>query len=320
MKIVDYMHLLVNSEDLIIQQMKPCPLCKKLRVLFTTKDTYRYFCCNSCRLLYLSPVPKVNVLNNYYADKFRYACNLETKSRLERQARKVIKKLLAKKQGSTLLDIGSGYGYLLAAAQNSGLNVFGIEPSKHLFETLNVKFPHKVFHGTFAQFISKKRETGFDFITASHVIEHFPDPFLFLWQVIPMLKSDGILFIETPNLKSHLFNFERDTYTFLTPPEHIYILSFVAIMKYLSSIPYKLIADSSTYSYPEHFMSVLKHILFRRKGKPYVLHNQKQRFHVKSEAESLREIIIDRKIAPYLTPLLNIGGHGSILEVYIEKR
>lgn len=279
-----------------------------------------YFRCDSCQLLYLFPVPKVAFLKDYYSDNFHYACGSETKIRLKRRARNVLKNLSHKRRGSTLLDIGSGHGYLLEAAQNSGLSVLGIEPSKQMFKALKVKYPNKVFHGTFAQFISKKRRVRFDFITASHVIEHFPDPFLFLAQVVPMLKPNGILFIETPNLNSHLFNYEQDSYTFLTPPEHVYLLSLSAIVKYLSSLPYKLGIDSSTYSYPEHFMSVLKHILYGRKKKAHILHNQRSCVPPRSGTESLKDIFFDRKIAPLLTPLLNIGGYGSILEVYIEKK
>jgi len=36
--------------------------------------------------------------------------------------------------------------------------------------------------------------------------------------------------------------------------------------------------------------------------------------------QNMRFLLFDKLLAPFFTPLLNLGGYGSILELYIKKK
>jgi 2-polyprenyl-3-methyl-5-hydroxy-6-metoxy-1,4-benzoquinol methylase len=65
----------------------------------------------------------------------------------------------------------------------------------------------------------------FDVVTASHVIEHVPDPIGFLATCAKLLKKGGRLVIKTPNAAGigH-FSYGRSWYD-LDPPRHLYVFS-----------------------------------------------------------------------------------------------
>src|SRR6185503_4087433 len=98
-----------------------------------------------------------------------------------------------------------------------------------------------------------------DFITMIHVIEHVTNPRHFIRDAANLLYPDGILYIETPNLESHLFHVEKNEYTFLTPPAHVWLFSEKS-MRMLTQGLFSL-EYISTYSYPTHLAGIIKRII-----------------------------------------------------------
>lgn len=314
--------------------MPSCPLCKSDAKQLYKINYYHYFCCSNCKTLFLHPKPTERAVNQYYKTLFGYSTGKVEECRIRERARIIIAQLRKfNPQGKTLMDIGSGYGYFLDEANKLNLEVTGIEPSKKLHSiSINQLIDINIIFSSFEQYFKKKQKEKFDFITLIHVIEHVSNPEDFIRMASKMLNKNGILYIETPNYNSWLAKTEKENYTFLTPPDHIWIFSKFSMIRIIEKIKQLNILRISTYSYPEHFMGIMKRKFqnpispstpssgprgnFQTNSK-YQISNDKQMAYL--PLKKLKYYFFDRLIAPIFTPLLNIGGYGSILELYIKK-
>ncbi|MDH7476625.1 MAG: class I SAM-dependent methyltransferase [Microgenomates group bacterium] len=303
--------------------MISCPLCyKKNSSSFYKIDRFHYFFCQICQSLFLYPLPKEEELISFYKKKYRQEVACQNQKRLYQRAEIILKKLKKlNPSGTTLLDIGSGYGFFLDQAKKFGLKTLGVEPSNYLAECAKKKFALNIVNLDFETYFAKNPNQKFDFITLIHVIEHLINPKKILEKISRLLKPNGILYIETPNLDSHLFWREKKDYIFLTPPDHVYIFSRRFFEQNNFKKKLKLIS-LSTYSYSEHFMGVIKRVIFNRP----MINNEKKFCPTKSNQSSPNQLtkkikfyFFDSFLAKLFYPILNIGNKGSILEVYYQK-
>lgn len=102
-------------------------------------------------------------------------------------AHKALDMLLADPSIVTVLDVGSGAGHHAARMRRAGKQV-----------TTNSLIPPADIIGDFmeTEIINK-----FNAIWAAHVLEHQPNPNLFLRKCYDLLDDDGILFLTVPPLK-----------------------------------------------------------------------------------------------------------------------
>lgn len=121
--------------------------------------------------------------------------------------------------GARLLDVGCGNGDYLDFARAVGWSVVGVDfdpkaVSKARSRGLNVH------DGSVEDLLSENRGT-FDAITLSHVIEHVHDPKRLLGNCYDLLKPDGLLWIETPNIDSYGHRIYGRNWRGLEPPRHL---------------------------------------------------------------------------------------------------
>ncbi|MEW5947316.1 MAG: class I SAM-dependent methyltransferase [bacterium] len=102
--------------------------------------------------------------------------------------------------GGRLLDIGCGTGLLLEMGRERGWEISGVELSpwaaRRAADRLGV--PVRVSRLEDVPFPGEP----FDAVTAIEVVEHTPDPVVFLKNVREMVKPDGALVLSTPNAGS----------------------------------------------------------------------------------------------------------------------
>jgi len=278
---------------------------------------YQYFKCLNCFSLFLKPQPSASQLKRYY---LRFSNNtLLQETRLKKQADSIIVKLRQLyPKGQTLLDVGAGYGLMLKSGQEANLTVLGIEPSKYCFEYLQKNHLPSI-NLDINQYLYSGYRQKFDFITLSHVIEHFPSPVI-VKQISALLNKRGILYIETPNLDSYLYRFEKDRYTFLTPPEHLWILSLKTIKYIYRRQKSVLFRSVATYSYPEHLMGIIKKkVLSDRLSDVGEEDGNIKKSHKQSFVKKLKYQLFDKTLAPLLIPILNINHQGSFLQIFLQK-
>lgn len=295
-----------------------CPLCNKKVYLKHRLELYNYYSCPSCQLLVLLPFPSKANIEEYYSKHFQYAAGIQNKKRISKRSCEIVRKLMKlNPKGNTLLDIGSGLGFLLKAAKQNGLKSEGIEPSTSLASATK---NHNVFKGTFQNYVTKFPRKKFDFITLIHVIEHVKDPQALINDAIKKLNNNGILLIETPNLNSHLYKTELENFTFLTPPDHLWIFSINSISKLFNNSKFDI--TTTTYSYPEHFMGIIKKIIRKTPKTTNAVQTSPGNLaeEQSSSFKSIKYFIFDGFIAKLAHPILNINYHGSILELCIRKK
>ncbi len=307
-----------------------CPVCHYCSTRTHQLNKYTYYHCGRCRMLFLYPKPTQNQIQHYYKNNFQYSAGNINEKIIRIRSRLIlnkIQKLISSSASYKLLDIGSGYGYFLDTARllHPKVQVMGIEPNKSLSNYSTKHLNLKVLQTDFYSFyIRNKNKFRYDVITLIHTIEHVTKPKKLINQAISLLNPGGLLYIETPNFDSHLYRTEQNKFTFLTPPDHIYIFS---IHSFKSLLPYdSTILHYSTYSYPEHFMGIVKKIIHTKPDQPLRLEigfrkdlkiNKKHKRNIMSH---LKYLIFDKFVARICYPLLNLHYQGSILELYIKKK
>ena len=305
-----------------------CPLCfSKNTQFFAEKNTYRFYRCIHCKTICLDSLPSQNQLNSYYSKQFSYTDGFLNESVIRNRSSSVLNILKRyAPHAKTLCDVGSGYGFFLDEAQKAGYSTLGIEPSKKLALHAQKRYSISIYRGSLEHYINNEKRR-FDVVTCIHVIEHVPHPKQFISQLLKLVKPGGILFLETPNSDSHLLYAEKEQYTFLIPPDHLWLFSHYSIQ---SILPHNFeIIFRNTYSYSEHFMGIMKSV-----GKQLLPHSPSNKneilkqvpydTHIKPQALSvskkLKYYFFDCLIAPLFTGMLNQYHKGSILELCIRKK
>jgi 2-polyprenyl-3-methyl-5-hydroxy-6-metoxy-1,4-benzoquinol methylase len=95
------------------------------------------------------------------------------------------------------LEIGSGLGLLSQWLNRRGCTVVGIEPDRQQADYARQRYDFQVINSRFEE---THLTQGFDFFAASHVIEHFPEPLVFLEKIRSLAAPQALLFLETPNI------------------------------------------------------------------------------------------------------------------------
>lgn len=103
------------------------------------------------------------------------------------------------KKNTKVLDIGSGSGVSLLEIEKLGAEAYGIEPDPNA-QTIAKKLQLKVYQGFLTD--NPFPRVNFDYITASQVIEHDPDPITFLKAAKQRLNTDGEVILSFPNVDS----------------------------------------------------------------------------------------------------------------------
>lgn len=104
------------------------------------------------------------------------------------------------KTGGTLLDLGANQGSFSAIFNRFGYKVCACETNKEFASLFRKNYPHIRIKENFLHEFNK--ETLFDFVFCSHVIEHIWDLDCFVSSIEEHINLGGYLFIATPNLNS----------------------------------------------------------------------------------------------------------------------
>jgi SAM-dependent methyltransferase len=118
-----------------------------------------------------------------------------------------------------------------------GWEVEGLEPDPVAAERLR-KSGIKVTEGTLPSNVLK--EASFDVITASHVIEHVPNPLQFLIACFKLLRSNGRLVVATPNAKSAGLKKHGRSWVHLDAPRHFIIFTPQSLADSLRSASFQI--------------------------------------------------------------------------------
>jgi 2-polyprenyl-3-methyl-5-hydroxy-6-metoxy-1,4-benzoquinol methylase len=185
--------------------------------------------CPRCGLIQQNPQPESSAVQaRYGADYLDY--EIKNESAFVSLGMKALADVGLRTDGAPLrgarfLDVGCAIGALVAGLRAGGVEASGLDVCREAAEYARSVRSLPVFSGTLEE---AAYPTGsFDFVHASHVIEHLNDPAGFLAEIGRVLKPDGRLVLVTPNadgfqarvagsawrsaINDHLYLFSRRT-------------------------------------------------------------------------------------------------------------
>ena len=121
------------------------------------------------------------------------------------------------------LDIGCGNAETLAYLKLFGWQVAGVDFNEAAAAAAKKFFDIDVFTGRVED--APFAPESFDFIRMSHVIEHLPSVVDSMKHIASLLKPEGVIYIETPNIESFSFGQSREYWYPLECPRHLFLFS-----------------------------------------------------------------------------------------------
>lgn len=296
-----------------IEVLEKCPLCKSKNFKLISKIFNKNInflsnsFCQNCSLIYKSSRPSLKwFLQNFKKrDKFQKQnninpINLNTEKIRKLRYLKISKFFQSLNLKGNLLDVGTGTGLGLLEFRKKNFYPEGIEPDISR-SRVGKKKNLKISELNIERFSSKKK---YDVVTFVHSLEHLHNFKSALKKAIDMLKFDGYIYIEVPNL--HFNNFGVDENLYLG---HMYNFSEASLLnlKYFFEIEpiYRFYPDleENNYSIAIMFKKTQKQIkklklrklklsLIKKKFFPNKLKNKK---HITFDVELINDLSMTLK-------------------------
>jgi SAM-dependent methyltransferase len=199
------------------------------RLYRTTDKQFGVVRCEQCHLIRVDPQPSPEELSRYYPPNYWFAPDRSLVARLEEyyrwtvlrgHVRFVARALRDSPARGPLLDVGCGGGLFLEMMRRRGFRVVGLDTSR---EAAAVAWRHHHVPAVVADLEHAPFRPGsFAGITMSHVLEHLPDPCVYLSAAHRLLAPDGRLVIFVPNAASLQFAILGQRWNGLDVPRHLF--------------------------------------------------------------------------------------------------
>lgn len=138
-----------------------------------------------------------------------------------------------------LLDVGCGRGFFLANFVDSNMDYLGVEPRKRICEEAKKRVgENKMFCGTLKEV--NLPDLYFDVVTMINLFEHLSLPKETLEEVNRIMKHNGLLYLETPNLGSFIPRILGKRWHAFLEPEHHFFFSRDTLTEMLARTGFKV--------------------------------------------------------------------------------
>jgi len=215
-----------------------CPICKKQSFYeWGRSGVFTILRCKGCGIGITSPFPTIEDLTKVNQDIYQVDQRIQTylskQEYFEKRYRKYINKIKLYKENGDLLDIGCNIGLFLKVAQQNGFSTTGVELNKECAHYGQQFFKLKIFSG-YLEDISFRKDS-FDIVTLFDVLEHIPDIIGFIAEVRRILKINGLLVLQSPNIDSVMAKLTKSKWNWLCPPDHLYHFTSETMIRFLTS-------------------------------------------------------------------------------------
>ncbi len=173
--------------------------------------------CQDCEHIYLHKRASVKVISDLYRNYYNYPSAMEGSFRPVRDQAFIkvfknrIRKLLTKKQ-NRILEIGCFDGYVLYHLKEMGFSVTGCDPSHGA--AIGKRFGLDIKKRFFKVEDFLKKGLKYDVIIFRHFLEHLSEPVGFLRSLKGMLRLNGMVVFEVPNVEYCLKNGNTSIFSF----------------------------------------------------------------------------------------------------------
>jgi len=261
-------------------EVKSCPICEasSFREVFKAPyfrgddELFSIKECDSCHFWVTSPRPEDSELEKYY-DFENYISHNNSSESVMDKAYHIVRNYSLKKKVSLinrldngskqLLDYGAGTGHFLAAAEESGWEVKGVEISAEArvvaqdSNGVELKSPESF------EFVEER----FSVVTLWHVLEHLPDLNKNLETFYKTLKSGGKLVIAVPNHESYDSQKYGNRWAALDLPLHLWHFKKKNIADLAKKHGFKLM-EVNNMPFDSFYVSLLSERIWDKKGNP----------------------------------------------------
>lgn len=240
-----------------------CPVCRapetrgyapgRDRLFGLSRGVFPLYRCAGCGCVFQHPMPQASALPELYPRGYWWSATPGAGSgvaslirRMEKAYRECVVaghvrflESCARQSGSAgklLLDIGCGSGTFLKAARSRGFIAHGMDISNKAVEEAQKQYGLTVRRGGIGEAVWG--DLRFDFITMFHVLEHLPDPRNGLRYAAGLLRPQGILLLQVPNVSSIQAGLFRGRWYGLDAPRHVINLSPRALSLLLEETGY----------------------------------------------------------------------------------
>ena len=189
----------------------PCDLCGGnvfQRIADRDRDSQRLdtVICMNCGLVRHAKVPSADDLKRFYSGSYREEYNGEKTPGPRRVMRawlngeRICQQIApALPAGAKVLEVGAGIGCTVKVFEQAGFDAEGIDPGGEFLKYSRDQLQANV---TICTLEDLPQHQHFDAVLLIHVIEHLPSPVRSLKQMAGLLKPDGLLYVECPNLQA----------------------------------------------------------------------------------------------------------------------
>lgn len=223
--------------------------------------------CPSCGLVFLCPKPSEEALRDYYAsDAYRNMykdptdpAEFHQRYRLGENIWRIkrIRNLINEKMD--VLEIGAATGFFIEGIKDKVKSVAGIEPHDEFRNYAQEELGLDMYSDLKA---ARKAGLRYDIAFMFHVLEHIHDPKGFLINLKRLLKRDGKVYIEVPNVKDVLISlFKVPAFgSFYWNYAHLFYFSPETLKLLLQSAGYKIIEmiPIQRYDFSNHLQWILE--------------------------------------------------------------
>jgi len=205
--------------------------------------------CLRCGLVFEKLQMDENERKEFYSSKYHsiYSktnvpdADMGEKKSLERLA--VLQKYV-RIENKKILEVGCANGIFLKLCEENGAQVLGIEPSDNYAKFAKEQFGLHIFTGTIETYRNSdyRSENMFDIICLFHVLEHVSDPNFELQWFHKKLSSNGLLYLEVPNIFTLWRWFNQSPRKFLRPV-HLFNFTWATCNSFLKQNRFRVIAE-----------------------------------------------------------------------------
>lgn len=156
-----------------------------------------------------------------------------------------------------VLDVACAFGDLLHLIDRDGYKTYGIDISHYAIEKAKKRTAAKLSIGDVNEKMPYKTNF-FNAIFALDIIEHVDSPYRFLIELHRLLKKNGFLFIQTPNINSVFEKISKDKWFGYRDETHLHLFTRKSL-GFLAKKSGFLLLTSQTFAAP--FPPVIRTLL-----------------------------------------------------------
>ena len=208
-----------------------CPNCAAESRLFLrtrdfnrriTRETFHYYKCSPCGLLFLHPVP--GNLGTYYPTDYHSVPSGRSEMALQAEHERYKLDLVREyKENGRLLEIGPSWGGFCLQAKAAGYDVEAFEMDPGCCRFLNDVIGITAFQGNDIVGLLKSRP-AYDVVALWHVMEHLANPWNVLAAISGKLAPGGVLVVATPNPAAWQFGIQGKFWPHVDAPRHLFLI------------------------------------------------------------------------------------------------